>query len=264
MNTAYTRRYTRWVEDGNNADGFLLNVGRGAQNYLKGGKGDDCANVSADKICITNGYLFDTQIVHDERPLHQRSDDDVEPHQGAVEPVLRGLGLPGPQEQRRRARSEACGRPPGYFWDENTRHTKLSLDYAGSFENDFGADVASTFSWGGQIFKDKHRWTEWDVERLRGPGHADHRRRARRSRTARSTTSRRRAPGFFLQELLGYQDRMFLTGGHARGRQQRVRVELRASGLSEGERVVDPVGLRLVPDGQDRDVQAAGRAGLVR
>src|SRR5690606_18824224 len=102
--------------------------------------------------------------------------------------------------------------PEGYYWDENTRHTKLSLDYAGSFQNAFGEQIASTFSWGGQLFRDTHRWTEIDVQTFAGPGEPT-------LESGSQLTYRRDDPfaettgGLFLQEMLGFQDRLFLTGG---------------------------------------------------
>ena len=149
-------------------------MGRGAQNYLKGGKGDDCANVPSDKTCITNGYLFDTQ-------LYSQTDHfitGVTTNWNPTEAISNRFNVGWDYLALKGETTRPFGHlytPDGYFWDENTRHTKLSLDYAGSFQNSFGESIASTFSWGGQVFQDKHRWTEWDVEKLRGPGPSDHR-----------------------------------------------------------------------------------------
>lgn len=211
LNTSYTRRDTRFVEDGNNASGFLLNVGRGAQNYLKGGKGDDCANVPAEKLCVTNGYLFDGQLFGLTDHFITGLTTQWNPTDAFSNRFTVGwdyLALKG--EQTRPFGSLRS--PEGFFWDENTKHTKLSLDYTGSFQNSFGERIASTFSWGGQIFKDRHRYTEWDVERFAGPGRPTIESGAEvtyRDEYSVAQTS----TGFFFQELLGLDDRLFLTAG---------------------------------------------------
>jgi outer membrane receptor protein involved in Fe transport len=101
----------------------------------------------------------------------------------------------------------------GYFWDENTRHTKLSLDYSGTFQSGlFRLPLTSSFSWGGQVFRDRHRWTEIDVQNFAGPGEPTY-------TTGAELTYRNDLPsavtnaGFFLQEQLGWRDRLFVTGG---------------------------------------------------
>ena len=211
LNTAYTRRNTDWVADGNNATGFLLNVGRGAQNYLKGGKGDDCANVPADKLCITNRYLFDQTLT----TLNDHFITGLTTQWNPTESLSNRFSVGWDYLAIKNETTRPFGNlytPAGYFWDENTKHTKLSLDYAGSYENSFGERFASTFSWGGQIFKDKHRWTELDVDGFAGPGTPTIDSGAEvtyRGETTINSTS----AGFFFQEMIGMDDRLFLTLG---------------------------------------------------
>ena len=52
--------------------------------------------------------------------------------------------------------------PAGFLTDYNTYHTKLSIDYTGSWRTNFGANWLSTLSWGGQVFQDKHRYLSLD------------------------------------------------------------------------------------------------------
>ena len=211
LNTSYTRRDTRWVADGNNATGFLLNVGRGAQNYLKGGKGEDCLNVPDDRTCITNGYLFEQDLLTRGDHFISGFTANWNPLDGLSNRLAVGWDYLSLYNETTRPFGNLFT-PDGYFWDENTRHTKLSLDYAGSFENNFGDDLASTFSWGGQIFRDKHRWTELDVGNFAGPGRPTIETGAEVTYRAEDNVTQTSA-GFFLQELLGWQDRLFLTAG---------------------------------------------------
>lgn len=211
LNTGYTRRNTRWVPDGNNSNGFLLNVGRGAQNYLKGGKGDDCANVPSDRTCVTNGYLFDTELYTVNDHFITGLTTQWNPIEGLSNRFSVGWDYLNVKNETTRPFG-SLRTPSGYFWDEATRHTKLSLDYAGSYENSFGDRIESTFSWGGQIFQDRHRWTELDVEGFAGPGRPTIDSGAEVTYRSEYTVNQTSA-GFFLQELVGIDDNLFITGG---------------------------------------------------
>lgn len=211
MSTAYTKLDNRWVGDGNNSEGFLLDVGRGNATYLKGGKGDDCASVPDEAVCITNGYVFDQSnttgsdhyLVGFTTNYTPLSNWNNKFSVGWDYTAIRNItNLP----------FGFLDTPLGYFWDENTRHTKLSLDYAGSLQNEIGESLASTFSWGGQLFRDRHRWTEIDVQNFAGPVDPT-------LVTGAQLTYRDDIPfaetnaGFFFQEMLAWRDRLFITGG---------------------------------------------------
>lgn len=211
VSSAYTKLDNRWVGDGNNSEGFLLDVGRATATYLKGGKGHDCDGVPEDVTCVTNGYVFDQSnttgsdhyllgFTTNYAPL---SNWNNKFSVGWDYTAIRNItNLP----------FGFLDTPGGYFWDENTRHTKLSLDYAGSLQNDIGKSLASTFSWGGQLFRDRHRWTEIDVQDFAGPVDPT-------LVTGAQLTYRNDIPfaetnaGFFLQEMLAWNDRLFITGG---------------------------------------------------
>jgi TonB-linked SusC/RagA family outer membrane protein len=213
LNSAYTKRNTRWAGDGDNSEGFLLNTGRGWRGYMFGGKGTQCDPVPDGTYCITNGNVFD-------QTLTTKSDH-----------YLSGLTINYTPFERFSNRF-AVGWdyatfnnvtnlpfgfqdfPEGYFWDENSHHTKLSLDYAGTFQSNLWRvnALASTFSWGGQMFRDRHRWTELDVQAFAGPGDPTYETGAevtyRRDRPSATTNA-----GFFFQEQLAWRDRLFVTGG---------------------------------------------------
>jgi TonB-linked SusC/RagA family outer membrane protein len=215
LNTAYNRRNTRSAGDGNNSEGFLLNVGRGPRAYMQGGKGDDCAGVPTGVVCVTNKYVFD-------QTLTDRTDN-----------FLSGLTInftPTQQLSNRFAVGwdytdiQGITNLPfgfltleeGYFWDENTRHTKLTLDYAGSYQSGLpfirSNVFVSKFSWGGQLFRDRHRWTEIDVHKFAGPGEPTLETGAEMRYRADRPTAVTNA-GFFLQEELAWKDRLFVTAG---------------------------------------------------
>lgn len=213
INSSYTKRNTRWAGDGNNSEGFLLNVGRGWRGYMQGGKGTQCASVPAEVVCITNGNVFD-------QTLTTKSDHYLSGFTLNYTPMERfsnRFAVGWDYTIFNNVTNLPFGfqtLPEGYFWDENSSHTKLSLDYAGSFQSGIWRvpSFASTFSWGGQLFRDRHRWTELDVQNFAGPGDPT-------LTTGSELTYREDRPqavtnaGFFLQEQVAWRDRLFLTGG---------------------------------------------------
>jgi TonB-dependent starch-binding outer membrane protein SusC len=211
LNTSYQRRNTRWVGDGNNSEGFFLDVGRGPFGYMLGGKEGDCDNVSEDKVCVTNGYLFEDQFYN--RSDHFVSGLTVEysPLQNFLHRFSVGWDYTYIYDETTLPFGYLT-LPEGYYWKEDSQHQKLSLDYAGSWNASLSANVTSSLSWGGQLFRDRHRWSEVDVQSFAGPGKPT-------LESGASVTYLRDRPfaetnaGFFLQELVGFQDRLFLTAG---------------------------------------------------
>jgi len=207
-NGAYNRRVSQFVEDGNNADGFLLNVGRGTNGNFKGGKGEDCVGV--DVLCVTNGYLFDSEnVARTNRYTNSMVigwDPSVTNHRVSVGWDYLDL------ESEEWIPFGYLRNPSGFYSSESNSRSKLSLDYTGSWRTDIGENLVSTFSWGGQIFRDRARAKFVSTQGFAGPGKptltsggagtdVD-------DNTLSVTTS-----GFFLQEVLGWQDQIFLTLG---------------------------------------------------
>ncbi|MEJ2539911.1 MAG: SusC/RagA family TonB-linked outer membrane protein [Gemmatimonadota bacterium] len=209
LNTAYTRRSSNFVEDGNNADGIMLNVGRGTNGNFKGGTGDDCANV--DVLCVTNGYIFDSDV----SAVSDRYTTGLVLQYNPTQSFNNRFSLGWDYLKIESETWQPFGflrLPTGFYESTDDSREKLSLDYAGSFSNMFGESLSSTFSWGGQIFRDRYRQKYISTEEFSGPGQP-------------LLTSGAAAPsiddqivavtnaGFFLQEVLGLQDRLFLTLG---------------------------------------------------
>ena len=211
LSTAYTRRDTRWVNDGNNAGGFGLNVNRGFAGNFKGGKGEDCAAIPSNVVCVSNAYIFDGEIFTKSDHYITGLTVNYTPIEGLTNRFAVGWDYLSMNNETTRPFG-FLRTPLGFYWDENTRHTKLSLDYAGSFQNAFGENIASTFSWGAQLFRDDHRWTEIDVENFAGPGEPTLESGAVIAYLADDPFSETTA-GIFLQEMVGFQDRLFITAG---------------------------------------------------
>jgi TonB-linked SusC/RagA family outer membrane protein len=207
VNTAYTRNETRFIPDGNNALGFMLNVARGSGSNFKGGKGD-CAGVTL--TCVTNGYLLDQVAT------------------SSTDHFLSGVTLswsPTPTFTHRFALGWDYNNtdsqdiiplgylnvPLGRIEKSDWNHSKLSLDYAGSYQHTRGS-VASTSSWGGQLFDDRERFTNMTGSDFAGPGEPTL---GTAARVTVGSVARPRVvnAGIFVQQMFGWHDRLFLTGG---------------------------------------------------
>ncbi len=214
LNSALSMRDLSFVEDGNSLRGFLLNVGRGySGNYLGRPTDARCAGLAAGVQCFTNEYIW---IDAHNKTRSDRFTTGLTVQHDASESLTNRLTVGWDFDQINNKRWQDWGAiltPLGNYGNSITYHTKLSLDYAGSFSKAIRDDLNSTFSWGGQIFRDNHRRTGVDTNDFAGPG-------------VPTLSSGGRAPGqptdlpytltnagVFLQEMVGYQDLLFLTLG---------------------------------------------------
>jgi outer membrane receptor protein involved in Fe transport len=101
--------------------------------------------------------------------------------------------------------------PEGDREDDQDQDRNLTLDYNGSFAYEPMADVTSRFSFGGQVYEESNYGLNgFDATFaaqglvLVGDG---------TERDVSESRSRVRSGGFFLQEALGWQDRLFVTAG---------------------------------------------------
>jgi TonB-linked SusC/RagA family outer membrane protein len=214
LNTSYQRRDTHWVADGNNAAGFLLNVGRGAAGNFRGGKGTDCSvanGVDTSKVCFTNVYVFEAENLSKSDHFTSGFTVSYDPIENLVNRFSVGWDYTDQSDNVTRPFGFFT-LPTGSFRKGDTRSTRLSLDYAGSFNSHFGSSVSSSFSWGGQLFRDQHLYTAITTTSFAGPGDPTLVSGATLSGLGDSRFAGTNA-GFLAQELVGFQDRLFVTAG---------------------------------------------------
>ena len=193
FNTFYAHRSVIWVPDGNNAEGLLLNVFRGGSDYTND---EDGKLLDMDISNINDHFTSGMNILWN-------------PMDGMNHRVNAGIDW---------VRNEYFEeRPWGYFYvqggnretDERT-FRKLTLDYAGTYNRDlFG--VSSSLSLGGQLYNDFVTGTNGFGDDFAGPG-------AKILQSGAITeafevNSTVTSGGFFVQEVVGLGDRLFLTGG---------------------------------------------------
>ena len=193
FNSFYAHRNVTWVPDGNNAEGLLLNVFRGGRDYTN----DE------------DGKLLDMGVTN----INDHFTSGVNLLWNPVEGMNHRLNA-GIDWVRHTYFEE---RPWGYFYvqggnretDEST-FRKLTLDYAGTMDRTFFG-LSSSTSLGGQLYNDFVTGTFGRGQDFAGPGAKILQSGAvtEAFETNRTVTS----GGFFVQEVVGIGDRLFLTGG---------------------------------------------------
>ena len=193
FNSFYNHKNIDWVPDGNNAEGLLLNVFRGGSDYT--------SDVDGKVLQMRLNNLND----------HFVTGVNVLYNPGAGMSHRLNAGL----DWTRYTYYEE--RPWGFFYvplgnrevDSRT-FRKLTLDYAGTWEADlFG--VQSSFSWGGQLYNDFSSGINGFGRDFAGPG--DKILESGAITEAFEYNSTVTSGGFFFQEQIGIQDKLFLTAG---------------------------------------------------
>ena len=194
FHTAYARQEIDWISDGNTATGLPINVMRGARGYT-GNLGDGLVTTedvgqSVDHLITSVGAVW----APSPRFTHRLN-----------------AGLDWSQ-------SDLWWEAPwGHFvTSEGVRDVQdisrreLTLDYAGTWSGTVGG-FTSTLAWSGQLHDDHQTGLIARGERFAGPGNPLVQS-AQLTQSAEIDT-RIKSGGFFVQETLGWADRLFLTGG---------------------------------------------------
>lgn len=213
LNSSLAMRDLSFVEDGNSLRGFLLNVGRGYSGNYQGRASDErCDALPADVRCFTNEFIWID--AHNKTRMDRFTTGLLIQHETS-ESLTNRLNIGWDFDQinnRRRQDWGAVLTPLGNYDNSITYHTKLSLDYAGSWVKPVGDELNSTFSWGGQIFRDQHRRTGVFTADFAGPGLPTLSSGSRWGTPVDNPYTQTNA-GLFLQEMVGYKDLLFLTLG---------------------------------------------------
>jgi len=206
LNTAYTKRNLSWVPDGNLANGFLLNVGRGPFGNFKGG---GCAPTT--HVCLANAEIF--RLTTDTRSDHYITGFTINyiPHASLTNRLIIGYDYNNNENESIIAFGHLRN-PLGQIIVGDWQRRFLSIDYASTWTHDFMASLASSLSWGGQVFQDNLQQTTAQGDEFSGPGKPTLETAARRTITDDERLREINA-GFFVQEQLAWQDRLFITAG---------------------------------------------------
>lgn len=212
LSSSYQKRNTRWVPDGNNASGFLLNVSRGFNSNFKrpaAYTGPNCSDPAM--TCIVNGDLLTTDNT-------TRNDHFISGFTAAWVPNDQVSNRFTVGYDYNNTLNESVNpfnfvrTPKGQILSGEYQRSFMSLDYAGSLRNGFGQNLSSTFSWGGQLFDDRRRFFDVEAFDFSGPGQPTIESAARRT-VLQDSRERVVNAGIFFQEALAWNDRLFVTLG---------------------------------------------------
>jgi TonB-dependent starch-binding outer membrane protein SusC len=206
VSSSYTKRNTDWVPDGNSANGFLLNVSRGPSSNFKG---EGCSDPSV--ICVNNAELFTTSNTTSADHYITGATLKYAPVPWFVNRLSIGYDYNSLNDENI-APFGFYRVPLGEIYWRDWNRRMITMDYAATLTRQFGSDFASTFSFGAQTF-DSRLYTQTVTARdFAGPGTPTLTSAAIRDVTGDSRLKEINA-GFFLQEVLAWRDRLFLTAG---------------------------------------------------
>lgn len=206
LNSSFTKRNLSWVPDGNLANGFLLNVGRGPNNNFKAGG----CSAEAD-VCLANGRIFD--LTTDTRTDHFTTGFTISyvPFAALTNRLIVGYDY-NDTENASIIPFGHLRNPAGQITIGDWKRRFLSIDYASTWNHQFTPAITSNFSWGAQVFQDNLEQTTAQGNDFSGPGRPTLETAARRTIT-NDARQREVNAGFFVQEQFGWQDRLFVTAG---------------------------------------------------
>ncbi len=195
LNSHYARRNITWIPNGNNASGLYLNVLRGDAGYTPGN--DDSLVLENDIFSHLDQYITGLAVYWSPNSLFSHRLNVGIDYTSSDFIDFKGWGF----------YEEATGdREIDQTFDRN-----LTFDYSGTFDYDPFSGISSSFSWGGQVYEEFSYGLNGFDELFAGPGEqvlgdGNNPQVFENRVTVRSG-------GFFVQEVLGFQDKLFLTGG---------------------------------------------------
>lgn len=206
LNPSYQRGAQDWIADGNLANGFLLNVARGtAGNY----RGAGCS--TAVTVCMNNRAALDISTTTGTNHFISGFSLNYAPIEAWTNRLTVGFDYNN-VENRSTIPFGHLRNQVGQLTQSDWTRQFLSVDFASSLRKEIGTTLASTTSFGGQLFQDNLSSKSVTGDEFSGPGEPVLTSAARR--TVGSDTRRRVVnAGLFLQEQLGWRDRAFLTAG---------------------------------------------------
>ena len=206
LSTQYTARHVDWVADGNSANGAMLNISRGPNTNFKGSGCVDTVDV-----CTTDAVLFGvTSYTKQNHYINGfTAKYDAEGH------FSTRLNVGYDYDDALLASEYPFGfprQPLGQLWQTQWNRTMLTTDYAANWKQNFGSSWQTTTSVGGQMFDSRYRNVDLESDYFAGPGVP-----VLTSGSLRQINGaideRVINAGFFLQEVVGWRDRLFVTAG---------------------------------------------------
>ncbi len=196
LNNFYTRRDITWIPNGDNSEGLLYNVSRGSEGETP--DNDDSVVLNMDLDQVINHFNSSANV-------------DWTPMDNMRHRLTFGLDY---------SNSHSITQRPWLFWNyepgtrtvdiENRR--VLTIDYALNYNQQLFEDWSFTTSGGAQFNQREHLGNRTDVEGFIGPG-SKVIENAELVTNVNEDRSANIGGGFFIQEMIGWKNRAFLTAG---------------------------------------------------
>jgi TonB-linked SusC/RagA family outer membrane protein len=194
LNNSFQRRNITWIPDGNNASGFLLNVMRGSADYTSG---NDALVFENDIFSTINQYQTSASV-----GWSPNVDWSHRLNVGLDYTVMDYLDW---------KYWDYFTAPTGSRRLDSDQDRNVTFDYTGSFSYNPLESVSSRLSFGGQLYEEQNYNIFGEDDSFAGPGEPEVG--DGTNQDAGEGRTRVRSGGFFLQEQIGFQDKLFLTGG---------------------------------------------------
>ena len=206
LNSSYQKRNTALIPDGNSANGILLNISRGPGSNFKGA---GCATGITN--CVINDTIFSASNTISGDHFINGGTVTWTP----VEQLSNRLsvGFDYNSFDLRTINPFGFPRvPQGQYFQQLWNRSLVSLDLASTWKQPIGTNFSTSTSIGGQLFDSRLSSTELQADNFSGPGTPTLTSGALRQITG-VDQQRVINAGFFVQEVLGWRDVLFLTGG---------------------------------------------------
>ena len=196
FNNLVTNRAIDWIPDGNNAEGFLLNVFRGEDGYTPNNNDSEIfdMDLSTGVTNVTSGVNVTWNPTSEITQSLKAGIDYNRSHYQEFKPYGFYSTARGNRES-----------------DVSTSRI-LSLDYTGTWSTDFADNFSSRFSWGGQMFHNYETRLDAFGEFFAGPGEKLVEDAAQTDVFGEDILTTVEGGAFF-QEQVGWNDQLFLTAG---------------------------------------------------
>ncbi len=207
LNSSWQRRNTAMISDGNSADGFLLNVSRGPGSNFKGG---GCSTATI--VCVVNDTMFSKANTIGGDHFILGGTATWNPLTSVTNRLAVGIDYNN-TDQRTINPFGYLRTPTGQYFQTLWNRQLITVDYATSWKQTYSSQFTGTTSFGGQLFDSRLNSTDLQSDNFAGPGTP-----TLVSGSLRQITGvdqqRVINAGFFVQQMIGWRDRMFVTLGN--------------------------------------------------
>jgi TonB-dependent SusC/RagA subfamily outer membrane receptor len=195
LSNSFSHRRTRQVPDGNNRYGYMINVLRVGTGY-KAGDRDQSWVLEQEYFNEQDNFLGSLEVAY----THSRFKHSIRFGLHSLESASSGLQP-----------FQWLLNPQGTISQRNVHNRLMTTEFASTWEQPVTSGVRSTLSVGGQLYDEQRNTLSADGQGFPGPG--NHTVSSAAQRSSDESRIRQVNAGFFAQEVLGFGDRLFITGG---------------------------------------------------